>query len=239
MPERRVLVVEHQQSCPPALVGRWLEDAGATLDVVRPYLGESVPSALTHDGLLVLGGSMGAEQDDRAPWLPAVRALIRDHAEAGRPVLGICLGHQLAAVALGGEVTRNPLGQTVGARAVTRVLADDPLGAALPEDCHVPQWNDDTVVALPPGASVVAVNDRADVLLARLAGSVWGIQGHPEATNEVVEVWARTDLAEGGLTGASEDELPAVLEEIARRQPETDAAWQPVVAAWAGLLGPR
>lgn len=96
-----------------------------------------------------------------------------------------------------------------------------------------------TVVALPPGASVVAVNDRADVLLARLAGSVWGIQGHPEATNEVVEVWARTDLAEGGLTGASEDELPAVLEEIARRQPETDAAWQPVVAAWAGLLGPR
>lgn len=239
MGEPRVLVVEHQRSCPPALVGRWLEEAGVALDVVRPYLGEAVPDEITHDGLLVLGGSMGAQEDDRAPWLPSVRRLVREHAAADRPVLGICLGHQLAAVALGGEVTRNPLGQTVGARAGTRVLADDPLGAALPADCHVPQWNDDTVVALPPGASVVAVNDRADVLLARLAGSVWGIQGHPEATSEVVGVWARADLADGGLTGVSEDELPTLLDEVERRQPQTSAAWQPVVAAWAGLLRSR
>jgi GMP synthase (glutamine-hydrolysing) len=233
---RTVLVVEHQQSCPPALVGEWLEDEGVSLRVVRPYLGEPVPSSVGADGLLVMGGSMGANDDDRAPWLPATRQLIRTTAEEGTPSLGICLGHQLMAVALGGEVTRNPKGQTVGARAVTRVGADDPLAAALPAKSHVPQWNDDVVAAVPEGTVAVAVNDRDDLLMARYAPTLWGIQGHPEATPAMLGVWAAKDVAEGGLTGATEEEVPAVLAELEERMPEISAAWRPVVAAWAGLL---
>lgn len=234
-----VLVVEHQESCPPALVGRWLTDAGVALSVVRPYRGDPVPDRLPTDGLLVLGGSMGATDDDRAPWLPQTRALIRGAAATGSPVLGICLGHQLAAVALGGGSRRNPHGQTVGARAVTRQDSDDPLGAALPATCHVAQWNDDIASPLPPGAATLATNDRGDVLMARLADSVWGVQGHPEATTEIVRVWAAKDEAEGGLTGITPEEVPATLADLEARQREISAAWRPVVEAWSARLSER
>lgn len=234
-----VLVVEHQESCPPALVGRWLVDEGVSLRVVRPYRGEPVPDQIEADGLLVLGGSMGATDDDRSPWLPAVRDLVRTAATTGHPVLGICLGHQLAAVALGGEVTRNPKGQTVGARTVTRTDDGDPLAAALAETSHVAQWNDDAVVAAPPGTVTLATNDRDDLLMARFAERVWGIQGHPEATAEMVGVWAAKDEAEGGLTGARPEEVPAILDDLRERQPEIAAAWRPVVRAWASLLSRR
>lgn len=235
----RVLVVEHQESCPPAAVGRWLEGEGVELAIVRPYLGDVVPEDLGEcDGLVVLGGSMGADEDQRAPWLPAVRALITRAARERRPVLGICLGHQLAALALGGRTGRNPVGQTVGARTVTRCeeAATDPVAAALPHSAWVPQWNDDAVLALPDGSTALAVNDRGDLLMARFAPTVWGIQGHPEAGREQVERWAATDAGEGGLTGCSVEELPSVLGEVERREPEVESAWRPVVAAWAGLL---
>ena len=71
----RVLVVEHQASCPPHLVGRWLEEAGCTLAVCRPYAGDALPALTSYDGVLVMGGDMGAYDDDRAPWLPPLKAL--------------------------------------------------------------------------------------------------------------------------------------------------------------------
>ena len=238
MSEHRVLVVEHQASCPAALVGDWLADLEVRLEVVRPYLGESVPGHLHADGLLVLGGSMGANDDDRAPWLPATRDLIASAADAAHPVLGICLGHQLAAVALGGRVGRNPHGQTVGARDVVREAdpGDDPVGSALSPSSAVPQWNDDIVLDLPRGAAPIAYNDRGDLLMARLSATVWGIQGHPEADAAIVARWAEADLAEGGLTGAAPAEVPRLLDEIDERGEEMRGAWRPVVTAFAALL---
>lgn len=238
MSERRILVVEHQQSCPAGHVGDWLTGLGIRLEVVRPYLGEPVPGDLAADALLVLGGSMGATEDARAPWLPATRALIRSAADDARPVLGICLGHQLAAVALGGRVGRNPSGQTVGACDVVRdgTTVDDPVGSALPSTSAVPQWNDDIVLEPPRGSSAIAHNDRGDLLMARLAPSVWGIQGHPEAGVEIVTRWAEQDLADGGLTGASAQDVPRLLAEISERGAEMRAAWRPVVTAFAALV---
>ena len=88
----RILVVEHQESCPPHLVGRWLEEAGCALEVCRPYAGDALPALTSYDGVLVMGGDMGAYDDDRAPWLAPLKALIRDAVAAGTPLLGICLG---------------------------------------------------------------------------------------------------------------------------------------------------
>lgn len=97
-----ILVVQHASDCPPAWFGTWLSDAGARLDVRHPYAGQPLPLDLTaHGGLLVLGGPMGAYDDDEFPWLAPTKALVRAGASHGIPVLGICLGHQLAAVALG------------------------------------------------------------------------------------------------------------------------------------------
>ena len=80
-----------------------------------------------------MGGAMGAHDDEKAPWLPAVRDLIRTAAAARVPTLGICLGHQLCAVALGGEIVVNPQGRQLGLLDVgwTAAAVDDELMGGL------------------------------------------------------------------------------------------------------------
>lgn len=227
-----LLVVQHQETCPPGRVGEWLTAGGVPLDVRRPYAGESLPEDLDgHDGLLVLGGQMGCRDDAVAPWLPAVRELIVTAAKGATPTLGICLGHQLAAVALGGEVGRNGAGRTVGMLTVdgsTELAGDAVLAnaAAAP----VVQWNDDIVTRLPSTATALATNSRGDLLLARLAPTVWGVQGHPEADREIVTRWAESDTDSPEMADL---DVPAVLASIGTAQPAVDAAWRPVAAAFA------
>lgn len=234
-----LLVIEHQPSCPPGRVGDWLTGAGVALDVRRPYLGDELPADLTgHAGLLVLGGAMGCRDDEAAPWLPAVRELIVTAAEGATPTLGICLGHQLATVALGGDVARDPRGRTVGVLTVVggQDLDDDEVFAAASSGV-VTQWNDDIVTALPPGARALASNDRGDLLLARLAPTVWGVQGHPEADLDIVTQWAATDYgSRPGPPAPAGVDLPTALRQIDAAQPQVDATWRPVLLAFAGLL---
>ncbi|CAN5420021.1 hypothetical protein BH09ACT12_BH09ACT12_33690 [soil metagenome] len=111
----RVLVVQHEETCPPALLGRWLLDAGLSLDVRRPDLGEALPDDLAgHDVLMVLGGSMDADDESGYPWLADTVELLRAAVRDGVPTLGVCLGHQLLARACGGIVARNPRGRQLG-----------------------------------------------------------------------------------------------------------------------------
>ncbi|CAM4197472.1 type 1 glutamine amidotransferase [Janibacter anophelis] len=231
-----LLVVQHQETCPPGRVGTWLAEAGVELDVRRPYAGEALPADLSgHDGLLVLGGQMGCRDDEVAPWLPAVRDLISAAAKGGTPALGICLGHQLAAVALGGEVGRNPGGRTIGVLTVgsTDQLADDVVLAAA-AGAPVPQWNDDIVTRLPDGAVALADNERGDLLVARLAPTVWGVQGHPEADLDIVTAWAASDAGAPEVEGI---DVPAALAAVEQAQPAIEAAWRPVTEAFAARLG--
>lgn len=233
-----LLVVQHQQTCPPGRVGTWLAEAGVELDVRRPYAGDALPADLSgHDGLLVLGGEMNCRDDEVAPWLPAVRELIRTAAQGATPTLGICLGHQLASVALGGEVEVNPRGRTIGVLTVDGApgLTDDPVLAAAAGG-PVVQWNNDVVTRLPEGAVGLADNDHGDLLLARLAPTVWGVQGHPEADLFVVTGWAVKD---SGSPAVAHVDLPAVLAEVKAAQPEVDAAWRPVAQAFARVLADR
>lgn len=230
-----LLVVQHQRTCPPGRVGTWLGQTGVELDVRRPYADDDLPRDLSgHAGLLVLGGQMGHADDEVAPWLPATRELIRTAAKGAVPVLGICLGHQLAASALGGRVGRNPAGRTLGVLSVvgSAGLATDPVLAAA-DAAPVVQWNDDIVTELPPGATPLATNDRGDLLLARLAPTVWGVQGHPEADREIVSDWARKDV---GTRELADVDVPAVLAEIEATGPAVEDAWRPVAAAFAAVL---
>lgn len=229
----RVLVVQHQDECPPALLGRWLLEAGCVVDIHRPYAGGlPLPVELTdHEGLVVLGGSMGAGDDESHPWLPSAKELVRAAAADGKPALGICLGHQLAAVALGGSVEVNPAGRQFGVLPMgwTEKAADDPVLGSLP--ARAIHWNNDVVTALPRGAVVLAHAPDGTVQAARFAETVWGVQAHPEVDDAIVEVWAAHERESIGpaLVDRGVGEMAAAGRELAR-------AWQPVAAAFAALL---
>jgi GMP synthase (glutamine-hydrolysing) len=188
-------------------MGEWLVEAGLPLDVRRPHAGDALPADLeAHCGMLVLGGEMGAYDDADHPWLTDVKALFRAGADGPRPLLGICLGHQLAAVALGGEVAPGPRGQQIGVLQAgwTPQAAEDPLLAAVAvlDDAPAVQWNNDVVTRLPVGAVDLAHTPHGEIQAARLAPSVWGVQWHPEAGEEIIRPWAdhdRDDAVERGV----------------------------------------
>jgi GMP synthase-like glutamine amidotransferase len=233
-----VLVIQHAEAVPPALFGDWLREAGCTLDVRRCHRGDELPALKGYDGLLVLGGGMDADDDAGHPWLPLVRRRIAEAAEAGVPTLGICLGLQLAALALGGAVGRNPDGVMVGLLPVgwgCEVLLD-PLVDRIAGDGRAVHWNQDVVLTLPAGADVLATGPHGEVQVARLAPTVWGVQFHPEADEAVVAAWA---TEEGTLLASTDLAAEQVIEEVAAARAELEAAWRPVAVAFAGMVAGR
>lgn len=194
----RYLVVQHEAEAPAGwLAERWAQQ-DIDLEVVRPDLGEPIPETLTHDALVVLGGPMNANDDADFPWLAPTRELIRSTVADGIPTLGVCLGHQLVNVALGGEVIVNPLGRIVGLvpLSLNAVGEADPLLSGL-SGRDVVHYNGDVVSRLPEGASVLATSPDGSVQAVRYGPRVWGVQFHPETTPEVFEAWMANFVPEG------------------------------------------
>ena len=113
----------------------------------------------------------------------------------GRPILGICFGHQMIAQALGGEVRRNPFGREIGTLRVERV-ADDPIFAGLPRTFDMNGTHLDAVVTLPPHGEVLAKTSLDPVAAFRVGPRVKAVQFHPEFDADVMRryVAARSDL---------------------------------------------
>jgi GMP synthase (glutamine-hydrolysing) len=225
-----VLVIQHEDDDPIHLMGDWME--GVDLDVCRAHDGDPVPEQVdSYDGLVVMGGAMGAHDDQKAPWLPAVRDLIRRAAEARVPTLGICLGHQLCAVALGGDIEVNPNGRQLGLLDVgwTTEAVDDELMGGLLGPRRAMHWNDDVVTRLPEGATRLATASTGEVQAARHAATVWGIQWHPEVDDGLVAVWAN----DGGLAPSEKERL---LDSLVQARRDLDEAWRPLAQRFAELV---
>ena len=236
MSTQPLLVVEHEAICPPGWVGEWLADDGVALDLRRPYLGEPLPGDLRrHSGLLVLGGSMGGHDDAAYPWLGATKDLVRAAVADGTPVLGICLGHQLVNVALGGTVGPNPRGQQIGVLDVgwTPEAYDDPLfGPLAATSARAVQWNNDIVTEPAPGIVVLAETRHGEVQAARCAPRVWGVQWHPEAGAEVIRVWAEHDRDDAVARGL---DIDGYLAQVEGAREEMRASWRGLASGFAAL----
>jgi GMP synthase (glutamine-hydrolysing) len=226
----RVLVVECDPSDPAGRLGTWLADAGADLDHRQAWVPDALPDTTEGlDGLVVLGGSMGAEDDDVYPWLVRLRALLRDAVAREVPILAVCLGAQLLAVATGGRVERNPDGPEFGAQLVAKraVASTDPLFGPIPITPDVIQWHVDAVTALPPGAIQLASSPSCDIQAFRLGRLAWGIQFHIETTPVIVRAWAAEDA--GLLEGVDVD---ALLARADAAHDDVAEVWQPFAAAF-------
>lgn len=233
-----LLVVEHEPQCPPAHFGTWLTEAGAELEVCRPWAGEELPDPASYAGLLVLGGSMGAHDDGTVPWLAPLKDRIRAAVEDGVPTLGICLGHQLVAAALGGESRPSPDGQQVGLFEVgwTDAAAADELVGPLATPRRGVQWNSDVVTRLPADAVVLAALPSGELQAARFGPAAWGVQLHPEVDRPVLESWAAGDRDDHLERGIDQE---AVLAEIDAARAELDEAWRPLAERFAEIAGRR
>jgi GMP synthase (glutamine-hydrolysing) len=227
-----LLVVENDPSDPVERLGDWLREAGAILDV-RPA-GSVLPADLIGvEGIVVMGGAMGASDDAVAPWLPHVRELLRTALAGEVPVLGVCLGAQLLALAAGGRVQPNPDGPEYGAQLVAKrtAAATDPLFGSLPITPDVIQWHVDAVTALPPGAVLLASSPTCEVQAFRIGRLAWGVQFHIEASPATVRRWAANDAV--ALADYDVDRLVARVDAVADDIAEV---WASFAAAFAAVV---
>ncbi|MGH3455178.1 MAG: type 1 glutamine amidotransferase [Nocardioidaceae bacterium] len=189
-PPRRIVAIEHDPGCPLDRLAYWLD--GATIDVVRPYAGDAVPTS-ADGGLIVLGGQMSAYDDGIAPWLPAVRKLLASSMATGTPTLGICLGAQLLAVACGGRVdVKAAPGREAGVVDLRwrPEAASDPLVRDLPRPSAGPSMHADAIVELPAEATWLAFSDMYPHQVFRVGSAAWGVQFHPEVSLPTFRGWA-------------------------------------------------
>jgi GMP synthase (glutamine-hydrolysing) len=232
----RLLIVQHEDDCTPAWFGEWFLEGGLEYDVVMGHRSDPIPRVLDgYAGLVVLGGEMGANDDATCPWLTPSKALIAHTVMSGRWFLGICLGHQLAAVALGGEVVVNPRGRALGLTPVrlTEAGRRDELTSVIGDGARTLQWNSDIVSRLPAGATELATSPDGSIQAARFAARAWGLQFHPEASAEVFSTWINT----AAVAGAADDpRLAAVAAELVEAEAELRRDWAALANRWSQLV---
>jgi len=181
----RVHCIKHVEYEGLGSIGAWLGSRGCALSYTRPYLGESFPSARDLDWLIVMGGPMGAADDDRYPWLGRERELVGEAIEAGKTVLGICLGAQLMAASLGASVFRNAE-REIGWFAVEILGGGEGPLAGLPRSIEAFHWHRDTF-DLPAGARRLARSEACENQAFSVGEKALGLQFHLEVTPGTVE----------------------------------------------------
>ncbi|HSI10585.1 MAG TPA: type 1 glutamine amidotransferase [Chthoniobacter sp.] len=207
----RIHSLEHQPEEGPAKIADWAAARGHTLSRTALYAAEPPPALETFDLLVIMGGGMNIYQHRDHPWLVEEKAFLRRAIDAGKPILGICLGAQLLADVLGGKVYQNPE-KEIGWFPVTFTDRSG-LFAGFPETMNVMHWHGDTF-DLPPGACLIGSSEGCPRQAFVWGDRVVGLQFHLEMG--AVNV---ADLA----TVAAEDLTPGRFVQSSAQLTETPA----------------
>ncbi|HEX2295238.1 MAG TPA: type 1 glutamine amidotransferase, partial [Actinomycetota bacterium] len=204
---RPVAVVQHEPSVPPGVVAGVLREASVEHFVVEAWRDPVWPDARDLGALVVLGGTMNVDQLDDYPFLESSRDLMRGAIEGGTPVMGVCLGSQMMARVLGGDVYR---AEPRNAFFSPVRVADDPVVRPF-AGVDVLQFHEDTF-SLPSGAVELARSERSGLLQAfRYGATAYAVQFHFEVDAPIVSGWCRNvgDRALREEWGTSEEDLLA------------------------------
>ncbi len=230
----RLLVIQPDELDPPARLADWLTAAGADLHVFEPAKVD-LPEPDGYQGVVCLGGAMGATDDLDHPWLADVRRVLAGAVASRVPTLAVCLGAQLLAVATGGLVEAGADGPEVGPGLVAKRDAAwrDPLFADLPFMPDVLQFHNDAIVRLPRGAELLAAGTQYPNQAFRIGPSAYGVQFHIETTPEIVLEWARLS-PESAATARPGELEPA---RVAEHHADLEETWRPFAARFVQLAG--
>ena len=189
-----LLVIQH---VPHERLGTFEEAfraAGCTLEPLRIFESTKWPSLQGIDGIVSMGGPQSVYEQTKYPWISQELALLRDAVKQQVPMLGVCLGAQLLAAALGARVTKNPQ-KEIGWYPLMREPAADGDGMFAPfgQTETVFQWHGDTF-ALPKDAIRLASSPLCQEQGFRYQDYAYGLQFHVEVTEPIVRAWMQTPI---------------------------------------------
>ena len=228
-----VLIIQHEAGEGPGTIEEELIRAGHKVRRVRIDQGDKVPNEVgVMGGLVVMGGSMGVGDQGKLSHLRDEIALLKQFHKAEKPILGICLGAQLLAAALGTEVAAGE--KEIGWFPV-RKLPDafkDPVLRRLPENFPALMWHEDHF-ALPKGAVHLLSTDKCVCAAFRYGKKAYGLVPHLEMTAAMVDEMvasSRKKLESAGV------EVSGILEDTSENAEPAEELARVMWRAWIGLL---
>lgn len=197
-------IIQNDPEVPP---GNLIDHLTIPFIIHHPYRGEILPQPEQVSALIVLGGAMGANDDRRHPFLGELKSLIRTILAARTPCLGICLGGQLLAAALGAKVESGRW-EELGTLPVhlTEQGKADRLFRGIPELFSTFQWHHDSF-DIPAGGMLLASSAACPHQAFRVGETAWGLQFHPEVTEDIIRGWC----ARGGDNPAKAEGVVAAF----------------------------
>ena len=187
----RILVFQHIAAEHPGIFRDYLREDRIEWVPIELDEGESIPSVENFDALWVMGGPMDVWEEEDYPWLAKEKATIREVVvERNMPYLGFCLGHQLLADALGGEVGMASVPE-IGVLDIdkTGVGANSPFFQDIPNRIKSLQWHSAKVIREPENATVLASTDVCAVQAMSVGTHALSVQFHIEITPATVNEW--------------------------------------------------
>ena len=178
----RVHYLQHVAFEGPGAIATWLHERGFRVTRTAFYAREPLPMPSEIDLLIVLGGPMSVHDESSVGWLSVEKVFVRAVIDAGKPVLGICLGAQIIAEVLGGNVRRNPW-QEIGWWPVRGLPISDPSIHSFPKELMAFHWHGETFDA-PPGSTLLASSPACPNQAFQWGDRVIGLQFHLETTDD-------------------------------------------------------
>lgn len=202
--------LQHESQEGLGSIESWLRGRGWEIRGTMLHEDEPPPDVSEFDLLVILGGGMSANDEAGLPWLKSEKNLIRRAIETDKKILGVCLGAQLIASALGARVYPNAE-KEIGWHEIRAVDANDAGVFRFPDSCEAFHWHGETF-NLPEGAVLLAESDACRNQAFQIGRNIIGLQFHLETTPETARQFVssgRSDLTPGKFVQSEEDILSA------------------------------